>query len=42
MEDLKETKKKIENAGGKVTGIVLNKVPTTSKKYGDTYYYGKK
>lgn len=41
MEDLKETKKKIENAGGKVTGIVLNKVPTTSKKYGDTYYYGK-
>lgn len=40
MEDLKETKRDIENAGGKVTGIVLNKIPVSNKKYGDKYYYG--
>lgn len=40
MEDLNETKKKIENAGGKVTGIVLNKIPSAGKKYEDRYYYG--
>lgn len=42
MEDLKDTKRQIENAGGKVTGIVLNKVPTTGRKYGERYYYGKR
>lgn len=42
MEDLKKTQKSIENAGGKVTGIILNKVPVSSKKYGDKYYYGNK
>lgn len=40
MENLNETKKKIENAGGKVTGIVLNKVPTYNKRYEERYYYG--
>lgn len=40
MEDLNETKKKIENAGGKVTGIVLNKIPVYSKRYEERYYYG--
>lgn len=40
MEDLKKTQKSIENAGGKVTGIVLNKVPVSPKKYGERYYYG--
>lgn len=40
MEDLNETKKKIETAGGKVTGIVLNKIPAGGKKYEERYYYG--
>ena len=38
MEDLKKTKKAIENAGGKVTGVVLNKVPAVGKKYEYGYY----
>lgn len=42
MEELKRTEKAIENAGGKVTGIVLNKVPVSSKRYGERYYYGNK
>jgi len=44
MENLKETQKKIENAGGKVTGIILNKVPVYNKRYGNQYYgyYGSK
>ena len=44
----KETKKKdlqritenIKNVGGKIVGIILNKVPMSSKKYEKTYYYG--
>ena len=40
MEDLNETKKKIETAGGKVTGIVLNKIPSGGKRYEERYYYG--
>lgn len=44
----KETKKKdlervtenIKNVGGKIVGIVLNKVEMSSKKYEKTYYYG--
>lgn len=42
MEDLKKTQKSIENAGGKVTGIILNKVPISNKRYGEKYYYGSK
>lgn len=38
-EDLKETKKAIETAGGKVTGVVLNKMPINKKKYDGKYYY---
>lgn len=39
-EDLKETKKAIENAGGKVTGVILNKMPVSRKGYYNKYYYG--
>lgn len=41
-ENLDKVKKSIENVGGKIAGVVLNKVPTTSKKYEDSYYYGSK
>lgn len=42
MEDLKKAKAAIENIGGKLAGVVLNKVQITTKKYENTYYYGEK
>lgn len=38
-DELKQTKKSIENAGGKVTGVILNKTPISKKKYENSYYY---
>lgn len=38
-EELKQTKRTIENAGGKVSGIILNKTPITKKKLEAGYYY---
>ena len=35
-----KVKRGIENVGGKIAGVVLNKVPMTAKKYEDAYYYG--
>ena len=45
---VKETKKdnlarviaNIKNVGGKLAGVVVNKVPISAKKYGEKYYYG--
>ena len=42
IEHLDKVKKAIENVGGKIAGVVFNKVPITSKKYEDSYYYGNK
>lgn len=39
MEDLKQVKKHIENVGGKIAGVVLNKVPCSQKIHGGGYYY---
>ena len=39
MEVLKQIKKNIENVGGKVSGVILNKVPLSRKEYGKSYYY---
>lgn len=39
MEDLKQIKKNIENVGGKIAGVVVNKVPHSQKIYGGGYYY---
>lgn len=41
-EDLNKAKTAIENVGGKLAGVVLNKVQVTTKKYENTYYYGEK
>ena len=30
----------IQNVGGKLAGVVLNKVPISQKKYQESYYYG--
>ena len=32
--------KNIQNVGGKIAGVVLNKVPISAKKYSEKYYYG--
>lgn len=39
-DNLARVKRSIENVGGKVAGVVFNKVPVSSRKYEDTYYYG--
>ena len=46
----KETKKdslgriitNIKNVGGNLAGVVINKIPLSSKKYNERYYYGSK
>lgn len=38
MENLKKVKNDIENVGGKVAGVILNKVPISTKKYEESYY----
>lgn len=42
MNDVEKIKKSIENVGGKIAGIVINKIPISSKKYENSYYYGRK
>lgn len=36
---LERVLKNIQNVGGTIAGVVLNRMPIKSKKYGDTYYY---
>ena len=40
MDDLATLKRNIENVGGKIAGVVINKMPTSKKQYYSTYYYG--
>lgn len=42
MGDVEKIKKAIENVGGKIAGIVINKIPISAKKYEHSYYYGNK
>lgn len=42
MGDVEKVKKMIENVGGNISGVVVNKVPVNTKKYENTYYYGNK
>lgn len=37
---LQKTVTSIQNVGGKIAGIVLNKIPISNKKYEQAYYYG--
>lgn len=39
-EDLAKVKRNIENVGGKIAGVVLNKIPIKAKEYQSSYYYG--
>lgn len=36
---LEKVIRNIQNVGGQLAGVVFNKVPITSKKYGEQYYY---
>lgn len=38
IEVLKKVKKQIENVGGQITGVILNKCPASEKEYADKYY----
>ena len=42
MGDIEKIKKHIEKVGGKIAGIVINKIPVSAKKYESSYYYGHK
>jgi capsular exopolysaccharide synthesis family protein len=42
VENLKRAKLAIENVGGKIAGVVLNKVQINAKSYETSYYYGEK
>ena len=36
---LQKVKRAIENVGGKIAGVVINKIPVNIEKYESTYYY---
>ena len=36
---LERVVKNIQNVGGKIAGVVINKVPVSAKRYGEKYYY---
>ena len=40
IDELEKVKKDIENVGGKIAGVVINKLPVSQKQYYATYYYG--
>ena len=40
VETLEKIKKEIQNVGGKIAGVVINKMPVSQKKYYGSYYYG--
>ena len=39
-EDLKKLINHIKHIGGRLAGVVVNKVPVSPKKYDQSYYYG--
>jgi Mrp family chromosome partitioning ATPase len=40
MDELETLKKNIENVGGKIAGVVINRTKMSQKQYYSTYYYG--
>ncbi len=41
-DNLEHIIKNIQNVGGKIAGIVYNKIPVSAKKFTEAYYYGSK
>lgn len=42
MDELEKVKRDILNVGGKIGGVIINKMPISQKDYNSSYYYGKK
>ena len=42
IDDVRNVKQQIENLGGNISGIVLNKISVPAKFYKNSYYYGNK
>lgn len=42
IDDLERVKRDILNVGGKIAGVVINKMPIAQKEYYASYYYGSK
>ena len=40
IDDLNQVKRNILNVGGKIAGVVVNKMPISKKEYKSDYYYG--
>ena len=40
MDELEKVKRDIQNVGGKIGGVIINKMPSTQKEYYAAYYYG--
>ena len=40
IDDLERVKRDILNVGGKIAGVVINKMPIAQKEYYASYYYG--
>ena len=40
--DLKKILTNVKDVGGKVSGVIVNKLPISAKKYEQSYYYGSK
>ena len=41
-EDQKKIVNNIKNIGGDISGVIVNKIPISPKKYEQSYYYGSK
>ena len=39
IDDLNQVKRNVQNVGGKIAGIILNKMPSKRKEYKSGYYY---
>lgn len=39
IDDLKEVKNRIRRVGGRVAGVVLNRIKISGRRYGEKYYY---
>ena len=40
IDNVQKVKNAIEQVGGKIAGVVINKIPISAKKYENSYYYG--
>ncbi len=39
IDELKKVKEDIKNVGGKIAGVIMNKIPVSQRRYEERYYY---